>query len=212
MTCNVIATGSKGNAVHLGGSLLLDCGVPFKALYGCYREIKLILLTHLHSDHFNRATIKKIAAERPLLRFGCCEWLVGALVALGVDGSRIDVYEIGKWYAYGAIKVSPVELYHDVPNCGYRVEIAGEKALYATDTGRMCSVDAAGYDLYMIEANHTEAEIQERIERKLQAGEFVYEYRAAAGHLSKEKADAFLAENASEQSKIIYLHQHKSEG
>lgn len=212
MTCNVIATGSKGNAVQLGGCLLLDCGVPFKALYGCYRELKLILLTHLHSDHFNRATIKRLASERPLLRFGCCEWLVGALVALGVGRSRIDVYEIGKWYEYGGIKVSPVELFHDVPNCGYRLEVDGEKALYATDTCSMCSVDAVGYDLYMIEANHTEAEIQERIERKLQAGEFVYEYRAASGHLSKEKADAFLAENAKEQSVVLYLHQHESEG
>lgn len=211
MTCNVIATGSKGNAVHLGGSLLLDCGVPFKALCGCYREVKLVLLTHLHSDHFNRATIKKLASERPLLRFGCCEWLVGALVTLGVNRARIDVYQTGKWYEYGAIKVSPVELVHDVPNCGYRLKIEKETALYATDTGSMCSVDAVGYDLYMIEANHTEAEIQERIERKLEAGEFVYEYRAAVGHLSKEKADAFLAENAGENSKILYLHQHESE-
>lgn len=58
MTCNVIATGSKGNAVHLGGSLLVDCGVPFKALCGCFRELKLGLLTHLHSDHFNRVTLR----------------------------------------------------------------------------------------------------------------------------------------------------------
>jgi hypothetical protein len=137
--------------------------------------------------------------------------MVGALVTLGVSRSRIDVFETGKWYEYGPIKVSPVGLFHDVPNCGYRVEIDGEKALYATDTGSMCGVDAVGYDLYMIEANHTEAEIQERIERKLQAREFVYEYRAAAGHLSKEKADAFLAENARENSQIIYLHQHESE-
>lgn len=177
-----------------------------------YTHLKLILLTHLHSDHFNRATIKKLASERPLLRFGCCEWLVGTLVALGVSCAKIDVYEIGKWCEYGGIKVSPVGLFHDVPNCGYRVEVGGEKVLYATDTGSMCSVDAVGYDLYMIEANYTEAEIQERIERKLQAGEFVYEYRAAVGHLSKEQADAFLAVNAREQSEILYLHQHESEG
>ena len=31
MTCNVIATGSQGNAVVLDGTILLDCGVPFGA-------------------------------------------------------------------------------------------------------------------------------------------------------------------------------------
>ena len=29
MTCDVIATGSKGNAVLLNGAYLIDCGVPF---------------------------------------------------------------------------------------------------------------------------------------------------------------------------------------
>ena len=82
--------------------------------------------------------------------------------------------------------------------------------LYATDTGSMDGVVARGYDLYMIEANHTQAEITDRIQRKLEAGDFVYEYRAAAGHLSKEKADAWLAENAIPgKSKVVYLHGHE---
>lgn len=30
--CNIIATGSKGNAVVIEHEILIDCGVPFKAL------------------------------------------------------------------------------------------------------------------------------------------------------------------------------------
>ena len=32
MTYNIISTGSKGNAVVINGRILIDCGVPFKAL------------------------------------------------------------------------------------------------------------------------------------------------------------------------------------
>lgn len=75
---NIISTGSKGNAVIINSGIMIDCGVPFKALKNHYRLLKLVLLTHIHSDHFNRATIKKLAFERPSLRFGVPEWLVGA--------------------------------------------------------------------------------------------------------------------------------------
>ena len=207
--CNIIATGSSGNAVQVDGSLLLDCGVPFKALSGCFRDLKLILLTHVHSDHFNRATIKRLSGERPTVRFGCCEWLVEPLVACGVRPQNIDVYEPLETYSYGDISVSPVPLVHCVPNGGYKLKMAGKRILYATDTGSLDGIEAKGYDLYLIEANHTEQDIQERMERKLASGEFCYEYRAAVDHLSKEKADAFLAENAAVGSRYIYLHQHK---
>ncbi|WP_298021131.1 hypothetical protein [uncultured Dysosmobacter sp.] len=48
MTCNIIATGSKGNAIQLDHRLLLDCGVPFKVLQPIFMELNLVLLTHRH--------------------------------------------------------------------------------------------------------------------------------------------------------------------
>ncbi|MEA4932591.1 MAG: MBL fold metallo-hydrolase [Lawsonibacter sp.] len=208
MTCEIIQTGSKGNAVLLDGSLLLDCGVPFKLLEGCWQELKLVLLTHIHGDHFNRATLARLAKERPSLRFGCCEWLLGPLATLGIQKSRIDVYEPGTWYSYGAVMISPFAVFHDVENCGYRVKAGGESALYVTDTGSLDGVEAKGYDLYMIEANYEDEEIRQRLQSKLERGEYAYEYRAMAGHLSKEKADAWLAENAVPGSRYVYLHGH----
>lgn len=211
MTFNVISTGSKGNAVLLDGMILLDCGVPYKLIEPYVRDLRLVLLTHIHGDHFNPATIRRLHKERPTLRFGCCEWLAVPLLDAGVSAKCIDVYNQDMVYSYGAISVSPFWLAHDVQNCGYRIlSDDGYKALYATDTGSLDGIVARGYDLYMIEANHTEAEIAERIKRKTEAGEFVYEYRAAAGHLSREKADAWLAQNAKPgKSCVVYLHKHE---
>ena len=53
---NIIATGSKGNAVVIDQKILIDCGVSFKALSKVYRALKLVLLTHIHSDHFQPTT------------------------------------------------------------------------------------------------------------------------------------------------------------
>lgn len=214
MICNVIATGSKGNAVLLENFILIDCGVPYKKLEPYVKDLKLVLLTHEHGDHFKPETVRRLADERPTLRFVCCEWMLHPLLRSGIRPSRIDVVQsnTGLWYEEALLGISPVILFHDVENCGYKIHINGEKALYATDTGSMDGVEAKDYDLYMIEANHTEAEIAERIQRKLEAGEFVYEYRAAAGHLSREKADAWLAANATPgKSKVVFLHGHKEE-
>jgi L-ascorbate metabolism protein UlaG (beta-lactamase superfamily) len=213
MTCNtsveVIATGSKGNAVVLGGVILIDCGVPFKKLEPYAQQVQLVLCTHRHGDHFNPTTIRRLHQERPALRFGCCYWLVEYLIAAGVAPANIDVYDIGPMYDYGAMQVESFPLVHDVQNCGYKIHMNGERILYATDTGTMDHVEAMGFDWYLIEANHMEHEITERIQRKTEAGEFVYEYRAAENHLSRESADLWLASNAGRNSKIIYLHGHE---
>ena len=96
MTYNIISTGSQGNAVAINDVILIDCGVSFKALAAVCKGIKLVLLTHSHNDHFKVSTIKKLAFERPTLRFACCDWLINNLVECGVDKKNIDVLEIGK--------------------------------------------------------------------------------------------------------------------
>ncbi len=209
MICNIIASGSTGNAVVLNGFLMIDCGVSFKALNDVYKKLRLVLLTHIHGDHFNRATIERLACERPTLHFGCCAWLLPALISCGVSKENIFVMQIGKLYDFGACKASPVKLYHDVPNAGYRIYIGAEKALYCTDTRHLDGIFAKDYDLYLIEANYEEDEIEERIQTKQTEGKFCYETGVLTRHLSKEQADAFLLENMGDNSEYIYLHQHR---
>lgn len=207
MTYKIIQTGSSGNATVVNNQILIDCGVSFRKLAPYYKDLKLVLLTHIHGDHFSKTTIKKLAKERPALRFASCNWLVSDLVNCGVDKRNIDVLEIGKLYDYKAFKVSPVLLYHDVDNCGYRVFKDDKKLIYATDTNTLESITAKDYDVYLIEGNHYEDEINAIIEYKQENGIYSYEIESKENHLSVEKATEWLIENMGENSTYELMHQ-----
>jgi ribonuclease BN (tRNA processing enzyme) len=213
-TYKIIATGSTGNAVLINGNILIDCGVPYKALSGIVPGLKIILLSHVHSDHFNASTIRRIARERPMLRFGCCRWLVKPLLDCGVSQLQIDAYEPDKHYCYSGFSLSPVALSHDVPNCGYKLYVdrkymGEDKIFYATDTVNLDGIEAKDFDTYLIEANYEDDEIHERIKAKESLGIYPYETRVLDNHLSKAKADDFIIRNAGANSEYQYLHMHK---
>lgn len=209
MQIQILKTGSSGNCAIINGALALDCGVTSKALQPFVSGLQLVFISHTHGDHFKPTTIRNLAAERPALRFCGGEWIAPALVSNGVEPRNIDILQAGKTYNYGSFQIEPVELYHDVPNLGLKIFIGGEKAIYIVDTGYIDHVTAPGYDYYLLEANHTESEIQRRIEEKISRGEYAYETRAAKNHLSREQAEKWLAKNARINSKFIFLHQHE---
>ena len=108
--------------------------------------------------------------------------------------------------------ITPVPLFHNVPNCGYKVHLGLERVFYATDTGTLDGIEAPYYDLYLIEANHTQTEIEERIRAKAESGDFIYETAAQQNHLSQERALEWLAQNIGQHSKYVFLHQHRERG
>ena len=205
---HVIATGSTGNAVIVNDFVLIDCGVSYKALEPYVRKLRLVLLTHIHGDHFRIPTIRNLAANRPKLRFAAPRWLTRPLVLAGVKPENIDILEAGTMYAYGLCNVIPVMLYHDVPNFGYKIHFGGKKVFYATDTGNLNGITAKHYDLYLIEANYGQNEIQARIDEKKESGEYIYERRVLEYHLSKEDCDNFIYKNIGPNSEYVYLHEH----
>lgn len=214
MTYDILATGSSGNAVVINGEILIDCGVSMKTLRdsGYIKSLKLVLLTNEHGDHFNSRTVLALHKERPALRFGCCKWMVGHLLNAGIEKRSIHVYELDRLSVYGGFAVKPAALPHDVQNCAYRIYLFGDATiLYATDCASLDGIKAEGYDLYLIEANHSRAEIEYRIAEKQARGEFAYEARAARNHISQEQALDWLAKNAGMNSKYVFLHQHKEE-
>lgn len=214
MIYDILATGSTGNAVLINGDVLIECGVPQKTLRPYARQIKLVLLTHEHGDHFNRSTVRWLAHARPAIRWGCCEWMVPHLLDAGVRERQIDVYEpdLPMVYMELGLGLIPFRLHHNVPNCGYKITVCEKSLFYATDTGSLEEIEAKGFDLYMVEANHTTAEIEARAAEKAAAGEFAYEIRAAQNHLSMEQATDWLMQNMGPKSLWIPMHGHADKG
>ena len=208
---NIISSGSCGNAVTVNRAILIDCGVGFKALKPYYRELKLVLLTHIHSDHFNKKTIGALARERPTLRFACGRWLVRPLVDCGVLSENIDVLDFGIIYNYGICNIIQFPLVHNVPNCGYKLHFPIGKVIYATDTNNLNGITARDYDLYLIEANYEDEKINEKIREKKANGEYAYECEVLRNHLSKAKCDDFIYRNIGPRGKYVYMHCHKEE-
>lgn len=212
MEYRIIATGSTGNAVLIEKTVLVDVGVPYKKIQPYMRDIKLVLLTHQHSDHFKASTVRRMALEKPLLRFGCGPFLASHLVDAGVPKQQIDILQPRMLYGYGICNVIPVELLHDVPNYGYKLHFPNGKVFYATDMGSLSGISAKGYDLYLCEANYKKDELQARMDEKKESGLFAYEQRAMRYHLSEEKCNDWLYKNMGKNSEYVYLHCHVERG
>lgn len=221
MTYNIIGSGSSGNATIVFDHILIDCGVPFSKIAAYVKEIQLVLLTHEHGDHFKPRTVRMLHEIRPTVRFACCEWMAPLLIKAGVNERMVDVLDPNTIYDYGQFTVIPFRVPHNVENCGWKVfcrkitndfsranGFGWEKLFYATDASSLAGIEAKGFDLYMIECNHYENEIKERIDEKQARGEYAYEVEASRNHLSWEQAMSWLAENGP-NSKFIPMHQHR---
>ena len=203
----VISSGSEGNAVIYNNAIMVDCGVSLKALQEVKRSLKIVLLTHKHSDHLKIRTLQRLQAERPTLRIACGDFLLEELPCI----NNIDVLQVGKIYDYGAFKVSPIKLYHDVPNFGWRIFLPnGQKIFHATDTVHLEGISAKGYDLYAIEHNYCEEYIQQAIEEARANGEYTHAYGNINTHLSIQQARAFVETNRKESSEVLELHKSRS--
>jgi len=69
MNYKIINSGSDGNCILVNNEILLDVGVSFKKIEPYYKKLKLVFISHEHTDHLLPSTVKKLAFERPTLRF-----------------------------------------------------------------------------------------------------------------------------------------------
>lgn len=211
MNYNILGTGSSGNCIILSKNIMLDCGLPYKEIKQYLKEIKLIFISHRHSDHLNKSTVKKIAYNHPNIKFLVAFYLVDLLLELGVDKKNILTIDLEKWYDIGIAKVKLEYLVHDVPNVALEIDMNGKKMIYAVDTNEIDHIVAKDYNLYMIEANYTdEEELENRIKEDYDNGLTYSHYeRVRNTHLSQLKAYNWLQKNMNKESEFVFLHEHR---
>lgn len=202
----IIASGSTGNCEIYLNTIAIDMGISYKQIEPYKNDLQIVLLSHIHGDHFNIATIKKLAFERPSLRFACGNWLAEYLTEI----KNVDILELNKWYNYGNFKISIGQLYHDVQNAFFRIDTGSYKIFRATDTAHLEGISAPNYDLYAIEHNYSEETVHDQIAAIESRGEFAYQKGAVNSHLSYEQAQEFFFNNKGPNSEVIRLHESSS--
>ena len=193
----IIGSGSKGNAVRIGG-IMIDCGMPFAAmkeeLYRCHS----LLITHAHSDHVKAATLKQIRTQFPRI-----EIYANPSVAYRFHVNH--VIGTAPFELRDGTEVRPFECVHDVETTGFMLHMNGEDILYATDTAEINIPKGARFDWFFIESNYDEAKLRE-IAGKYRSGRYDptdSQYR----HLSTQQAKAvYYTHRKSKDSQFIELH------
>lgn len=207
----IVSSSSAGNCYIYNGDLMVDIGVSFAKVKPFIATTQLILLTHVHGDHFNFKTLKKVIYENPLIKIICGFWFVDRLAKIGIPLQNIYVLELDHKYIVGQYLIEPVMAMHDVPNFGYKITISktGYKIFHISDTSDVEHIKAEGFDWYSIEANYeTDDELEQRIKEDEENGVYSHYKRVKDTHLSQLKAINWLDKNKKENSQYIFIHQH----
>ena len=206
---NIISSSSKGNSYIYNKDLMLDIGVSFLKIKPYIKEIKLLCLTHEHSDHLNKKALRKLIYEMPTIKIVWGRWMVKILIDLGVDKKNIFVLNLNKKYDLGKYIIELIPAVHDVPNCGYKIIIkkTNYKIFHITDTANLDNLEAKNYDLFCLENNYQESVLKRHIQECVDEGQLRYLNRVPHTHLSAELANSFLIENMGSNSEFCYIHQ-----
>ena len=152
-----IASGSKGNAYLVeqdGEALLIDCGVPLKALANV--SFDAILLTHSHADHVNG--LKVLLKHRDVPVYANAMTAESVICQEHIDETAFVCFENGQSFDIGAFQISPFSIPHDTSDpVGYLIRAAGQTYFHGTDIGTpldSIGVKLAEADIAILESNH----------------------------------------------------------
>lgn len=208
MNYEIISSSSKGNCIIVEKFLMLDCGVSYKKIEKHLKNVKLIFISHIHSDHCNLTTIQKIAFNFPNIKFVIGSQEVAyALLSSKIPSQNIFILVKEKWYDLGIVRMKLEMLQHDVWNYALKWEYKQQLGLYATDTASIDHIKAKNYNLYLIESNYREDILQKHIDECEDYFQLNYLQRVEKTHLSYGQANSFLIDNMGEHSQLQYIHQ-----
>jgi len=201
-TLHILGSGSSGNAAlvrHGDFGLLIDCGLSSKELgvrlaqCGCtWADVNLVVLTHTHSDHWNKYALEHLRrAKIPLLAHESHHhqlWAVPAYEPLHRAGLLRTYASDSPMTLADGIELTACAVAHDAdPTYALRVQFGGRTLGWATDLG---GVDEAllafltGVHVLGLEFNH-DVPMQRTSRRpKFLIDRVLGDY----GHLSNEQA------------------------
>lgn len=168
----VLGSGSSGNACYLeaeGFGLLIDAGLGPRRLEqglaeagASWDQVRAVLLSHTHGDHWRDATLKHLARRGiPLYchprhqgALGAC----GAPVTLLQEAGLSNGYELNQPFTLGPMACTAFTVPHDdALTCGFRFDGRDWAVGYLVDLGSWTHDIVrrlANVDILAIEFNH----------------------------------------------------------
>ena len=203
LNVTVLATGSTGNCYTLTNGeavIMLDCGLTFKKLHRLanFQLPTAIFVTHEHGDHAK--------AVKDYLKRGVEVYMTnGTKFALAVHKHhRLHcISPILCMVHIGNIKIEAFRTFHDAEEpCGFIIEDNDDRVLYLTDAREIPPLEGK-FTKLLIEANHSEVEIKERMARGTL--DIKQCKRIMDSHLSVEQVLDFLEKTDLSKIKEIWL-------
>jgi phosphoribosyl 1,2-cyclic phosphodiesterase len=212
MKIDILASGSKGNSVHLecgGISLLIDAGLSCKQLEQRMANQALdpsrlagILITHEHTDHIAAVSVLSRRYQVPVY---VANRLWNALFAHNPNWYEVIGFEPGSTFSIGPISIAPFRTSHDaIDPVSFTFSHDHVKFGMVTDCGvatenvKQALVNCDGL---LIESNHDE--------QLLKNGPYSYSLKSRIssnrGHLSNIQASNLLKRLISPRLKAVML-------
>lgn len=196
---NVIATGSTGNAVRIG-SIMIDCGIPFKKMKADLYKCNTLLITHAHSDHVKESTLTRIYSEFPRI-----ETYANPDVAYRFRINHvITTKPFDVKMKRTKIHVIPMEGVHDVPVSYFILQMDDKNIIYSTDN-ILLENRGLKFDYLFLESNYDETLLRETAKKYRRRGYDPVE--SSLRHMSTQRCKEFYFVNRrSKDSVLIELH------
>lgn len=204
MNIQILGSSSKGNGYIINtddGSLVVECGVKFKALEAalCYniQNIRGVLVSHEHGDHAAYLTdytryFKVYATEGTLRQKGL------------INAYNTEVIRYMQPFSIGDFRVIAFKTVHDAEEpCGYLIRLPnGEKLAFATDT-RVLNVDIKDVSYWMVECNYERAILVNNVNSGIINTSLAN--RIISSHLSLDQLKKMIMLNDMSKTKLIML-------